>query len=312
MIFRISAIVGLLLVLGIAAMAQPGQGRMGMGLGMGPGQGMENARIVKGTLDKVSGDTASIKVEAVFVPREGPMDNPPDSVRVEFTEDTRFVTGKSRDSSLKDFNKGDAVVAITAYEDGKYTVRALMTAEVATAMRRGMGERMREFRGQSRGQGQNMGQSMGQGMGRGGQGQQWGPGAMGDRMRERTGDRPPVVAGVFEGMKGPGEVELTLKGFVLPGKDGPKVREFPEARKVTVKIGERARIFNNGKKATLRDFKRGEEVFVVITRVGRGEGGELMMLADKESAEQLRGMLAERSGEMRDRQRRRDGSRQEG
>jgi len=298
MLLRISAIVGLLLVLGLAAMAQPGQGRMGMGPGMG--QGMENVRIVKGTLDRVSGDTASIKVEAIFVPREGPMEDPPDSIRMKLTDTTRFATGKSRDALLEDFNKGDAVVAITSYEDGKYTVRMLMTADLAAAMRRGMGERMRGFDGRgSRGMGQGR---------RGGEGPQWGPGAMRERMRDRMGDRPPVLAAVYEGAKGPGEVQLTLKGFVLPGKDGPSLREFPEAREVTVQVGDRARIFNDGAKATLRDFKHGEEVFVVITRAGRGEGAQLILLADRESAERLREILSARINGMRDRQRTRDGS----
>ncbi len=291
MIKRIAifGVLGLLLLGAGTAWAQRGAGGMGQGMGPMP----ENARIVKGTIDRVGGDYVSIAVEDIFVPREGPMDDPPEMVRVTVGDDARFVTKKGRDSELSDFSKGDAIVAITAFEDGKYTLRCLVSSDVAAAMRKRMGERIKERRGQ---QGPGM-----QGPGGRFEGQR-GQGMMGRQQM-------PLVVGTFEGYDKDG-VTITIKGVLLPtGEDKPNIKPLPEEKTVTVRIFDRTRFFHGGEKATIDDFSKGEGIVAMIPRrgAGRDEGPVLMLLADRESAEKLRDLMRGMREGRRDRERARDG-----
>lgn len=295
MIKRIAilGVLGLLLLGAGTAWAQRGAGADG-GQGMGPMP--ENARIIKGTIDRVGGDYVSIAVEDIFVPREGPMDDPPETVRVTIGDDARFVTKEGRDSELSDFSKGDMVVAITAFEDGKYTLRCLVSSDVAAGMRKRMGERIKERRGQQQGRGMR---------GPGGRFEgQRGQGMMGRQQM-------PLVVGTFEGYDRDG-VTIIIKGVLLPtGKDKPNIKQLPEEKTVTVRISDRTRFFHGGEKATIDDFSKGEGIVAMIPRrgAGRDEGPVLMLLADKASAEKLRNLMrGMRAGEnRRDRERPRDG-----
>ena len=293
----IFGVLGLLLLGAGTAWAQRGGGGMGQGMGMGPMP--ENARIVKGTIDRVGGDYVSISVEDIFVPREGPMDDPSDTVRITIGDDARFVTKDDRDSELSDFSKGDAIVAITAFEDGKYTLRVLVTSDVAAGVRQKIGQRMKERRGQQQGPGM-------QGPGGRFEGQR-GQGMMGRQQM-------PLVVGTFEGYDDDG-VTIIIKGMLLPAgkdKDKPNIKELPEEKTVTLRIFDRTRFFHDGEKATIGDFSKGEGIIAMIPRrgMGRDEGPVLMLMADKASAEKLRDLMrGMRDGERnRDRERVRDGS----
>jgi|GEM_PF-2759610 len=288
---------GLLLLGAGTAWAQRGAGGIGQGMGMGPMP--ENARIVKGTIDRVGGDYISIAVEDIFVPREGPMGEPPDTVRLTVGDGARFVTEEGRDSELSDFGKGDAVVAITAFEDGEYTLRVLVSSDVAAGMRQKIGQRIKERRGQ---QGSGM-----QGPGGRFEGQR-GQGMMGRQQQ------PPMVVGTFEGYDRDG-VTIIIKGMLLPAgedKDKPNIKELPEEKAVTLRVFDRTRFFHGGERASIDDFSKGEGIIAMIPRrgMGRDEGPVLMMLADKVSAEKLRDLMrGMRDGERdRDRLRARDGS----
>jgi len=287
----ILGLLGLLLLGAGTAWAQRGAGA-GRGMGMGPMP--ENARIVKGSIDRVGGDYLSIAVEDIFVPREGPMDNPPDMVRVAVGDEARFVTKEGRDAQLSDFSKGDAIVAITAFEDGKYTLRALVTSDVASAMRRRVGERIKERRGQQQGRGMQ---------GPGGRfGGQRGQGMMGRQQM-------PLVVGTFEGYDRNG-VTITITGVLQPtGKDEPSIKQLPEEKTITVRIFDRTRVFHGGERASIDDFSKGEGIVAMIPRrgAGRGEGPVLMLLADKVSAEKLRDLMRGMRENRRDRDRARDG-----
>ena len=289
----IFGVLGMLLLGAGTAWAQRGAGGMGQGMGMGPMP--ENARIVKGTIDRIAGDVISIAVEDIFVPREGPMDNLPETVRVAVDDDAHFVTKEGRDSELSDFNKGDAIVAITAFEDGKYTLRVLVTADVAAGMRQKMGQRIKERRGQMRPGMQGPGGRF--------EGQR-GQGMMGRQMQ------PPMLVGTFEGYDRDG-VTIILKGVLQPSGEGKhEVKQFPEEKTVTVRVFDRTRFFHGGEKATIDDFSKGDGIVAMIPRrgAGRDEGPVLMLLADKASAEKLRDLMrGMREGE-RDRERARDGS----
>ncbi len=288
---------GILMVLGLLLLgATAAQAQRGPGEGRGAGLGLmaDNCRIVKGSVEKITDDYVTISVDEILVPREGPLSDKPDSVRVSFGEDCRFVTEKGRESEASDFSKGDAVVAITTFEDGKYALRALVSAEVAAAMRKQIGERIRDRRGErERGM---------PGRSDRGQGQQG--------LMERQ--RAHLLVGVFEGV-GEDGVEMTLKGILKPSPTGaPEVEPFPEEKTVTVSIGERTRYFHDGEKASVTDFAPGEDIVAMIIRPGpegSAEGPVLMLLADKESAEKLRELVRGMADRRQDRQRRRDGSR---
>jgi len=297
----IFGVFGLLLLGAGTAFAQRGAGGMGQGMGMGPMP--ENARIVKGTIDRVGGDYVSIAVEDIFVPREGPMENPPDTVRVSIGDEARFVTKEGRDSELSDFSKGDMIVAITVFEDGKYTLRCLATSDVAAGMRQKMGQRIKERRGQQQGRGMQ-GRGM-QGPGGRGEGQR-GQGMMGRQQQ------PPMVVGTFEGYDDDG-VTIIIKGVLVPSGEGKRdIKQLPDEKTVTLRIFDRTRFFYGGEKASIDDFSRGDGIVAMIPRrgAGRDEGPVLMLLADKASAEKLRDLMrGMRAGEnRRDRERARDGS----
>jgi hypothetical protein len=254
---------------------------------------MDNARIVKGTLDRVGEDYLSIAVEDIFVPREGPLEDPPETVRVSLGDVCHFLTEEGRDSALSDFTKGDAVVAVTSYEDGDYSLRALISSDMAAAMRQRMGQRMKERR-----------ERMGQGMqGPGGRfGGQRGPGMMGRQMM------PPLLVGTFDSFDRDG-VTLTLKGVLRPtGEDEPDIRQLPEEKTVTVRVFDRTRFFHDGERASIDDFEKGENIIALIPRrsAGRDEGPVLMLLTDKVSAEKLRDLMRGMREKRRDRERARD------
>ncbi len=276
---------GLLLLGAGTAWAQ-----LGPGAGRGPGMGpmAENARIVKGTIDRVGDDCLSIAVEDIFVPREGPMDDPPDTVRVAVGDNARFITKEGRDSELSDFSKGDTIVAITSFEDGEYTLRALVTSDVAAAVRKKIGERVKARRGQQ---------------GPGGRfGGQRGPGMIG-----RT-QMPPLLVGTFDGYD-PDGVTLTLQGVLRPtGGDEPDIQRLPEEKTVTVRVFDRTRFFHDGERASIDDFEKGENIIALIPRrgAGRDEGPVLMLLTDKVSAEKLRDLMRGMRENRRDRDRARD------
>jgi plastocyanin len=292
----IFGVLGLLLLGAGTAFAQRGAGGMGQGMGMGPMP--ENARIVKGTIDRLSGDYVSITVEDIFVPREGPMENPPDTVRVSIGDETRFVTKEGRDSELSDFSKGDMIVAITVFEDGKYTLRCLATSDVAAGMRQKMGQRIKERRHQQQ-------ESRMRGPGGRFEGQR-GQGMMGRQQQ------PPMLVGTFEGYDKDG-VTIIIKGVLVPSGEGKRdIKQLPEEKTVTVRIFDRTRFFHGGEKASIDDFSKGEGIVAMIPRrgAGRDEGPMLMLLADKASVEKLRDLMrGMRDGEnRRDRERARDGS----
>jgi len=286
----ILVLVGLVLVAAPAVQAAWGPGDGG-GLGRGLGLRSDNCRIIKGAIDRIGDDYVVIKVENIFVPREGPLADPPETVRLSLSEDVKLVTAEGRSSSLADFNKGDAVVAITTFEEGAYSLRALVSAQVAAAMRQKLGQRMRERMGDRR-----------PGM----------PGRFGNEGRGRgmMAQRPAVLVGTFEGRE-KDAVRLTLTGFLKPGgADGLEVQPFPEEKTVTVHITERTRLFRGGERVSIRDFQPGEEIVALLPRRGAGasEDTSLLLLADRASAEKLGELLRGLRDHATDRQRLRDRS----
>jgi hypothetical protein len=281
------AVIALAVIAASAAYAQ----RQG-----GAGQDQpRNGRIVKGTIESISDGKVTVAVESIFIPREGAMNDAPKKLTVAINDDTRFVTKEGgRDAKRSDFKKGNDVVLMTTYENDEYTLRAMLTPEVAAAMRQKLGEKMRQ-RGEN-GQGQR-------GMGGNGQGQRGmglnGPNAMGaDRQR------PPVFVATYDG-RTKDTVKLTLTGIIKPNAGGtPKVEALPQKKTVEVSISDRTRLFLNGEKASIREFKKGDQVIVMIPQA-REKGVEptLMLMADKESAGKLREMMRDRVQERRDNRR---------
>jgi hypothetical protein len=291
------AIIALAVIAASAAYAQ----RQG-----GAGQDQpRNGRIVKGTIESISDGKVTVAVESIFIPREGEMKDAPKRLTVAINDNTRFVTKEGgRDAKRSDFKKGDEVVLMTTYEKDEYTLRAMMTPDVAAAMRKQLGEKMRQ-RGNTgqAGQGQR-------GMGMNGQGQRGmsgngqngqrgmgmnGPNAMGaDRQRQS------VFVATYDG-RTKDTIKLTLTGIIKPSAGGtPKVEALPQKKTVEVSIGDRTRLFLNGEKASIREFKKGDQVIVMIPRTNeKGAEPILMLMADKESAGKLREMMRDRIQERR-------------
>ncbi len=270
------AIIALAVIAASAAYAQ----RQG-----GAGQDQpRNGRIVKGTIESISDGKVTVAVESIFIPREGEMKDAPKRLTVAINDNTRFVTKEGgRDAKRSDFKKGDEVVLMTEYEKDEYTLRAMMTPDVAAAMRKQLGEKMRQ-RG-------NTGQA---GQGQRGMGMN-GPNAMGaDRQRQ------PVFVATYDG-RTKDTVKLTLTGIIKPSAGGtPKVEALPQKKTVEVSIGDRTRLFLNGEKASIREFKKGDQVIVMIPRANeKGAEPMLMLMADKESAGKLREMMRDRIQERR-------------
>jgi hypothetical protein len=292
------AVIALAVIAASAAYAQ----RQG-----GAGQDQpRNGRIVKGTIESISDGKVTVAVESIFIPREGAMKDAPKKLTVTINDDTRFVTKENgRDGKRSDFKKGDEVVLMTTYDKDEYTLRAMMTPDVAAAMRKQLGEKMRQRGENGQGQrGENGRGGQGQrGMGGNGQGQRGmglnGPNAMGaDRQR------PPVFVATYDG-RTKDTVKLTLTGIIKPNAGGtPKVEALPQKKTVEVSISDRTRLFLNGEKASIREFKKGDQVIVMIPQA-REKGVEptLMLMADKESAGKLREMMRDRVQERRDNRR---------
>jgi hypothetical protein len=222
------------------------------------------------------------------------MEEPPKTVRIAVGDKSRFVTEEGRDSALSNFSKGDSVVAITEYEDGKYSLRALVSSDVAAAMRKRIGERVKERRDRMEpgmeGPGGRFGGQRGQGM-------------LGQRQM-------PLLVGTFDGY-GKDGVTLTLTGVLQPsGEDEPNIQRLPEEKTVTVRIFDRTRFFHDGKRASIDDFTKGESIIALIPRRGAGqdEGPVLMLLTDKVSAEKLRDLMRGMRENQGDRERARDNS----
>jgi Cu/Ag efflux protein CusF len=274
-----AAFLFLVLIMASAAYAQ----RQG-----GPDQDQpRNGRIVKGTIESISDGKVTVAVESILIPREGEMSDAPKNLSVIINEDSRFVNKeKGRNAKRADFKKGDDVVLMVVYEDGKFTLRAMLTPEIAVEMRQQMGEKMRD-RGNGRGASENSPYGP-RGGGRPGPG-------FGSQGGERLRDNPPVFVAVFEGRTND-SVKLTIVGILKPS-DGekPTIEKLPEKKSVTVVIGDNTRLFIKGKKATIKSFKKGDEVIVVIPRREGEKGkGRLALMADKESAAKLREMLRDR------------------
>lgn len=271
---------GMVVISASAAYAQ----RAGMGFG---GERSPNLRIVRGTVDSISSEIVTVSVKEILVPRDGPMSDPPKTLKISINDDARFAAGDERKAKFSDFKKGDAVVLITSYEGGKYSLRAMMTPEAAEAMRKQLGEKMRERRNGDEPRNRDR-----QGM-RGGFGQQ----AM-ERMREN----PPLFTAIFDGIEGD-KVKVTITGVIKPDPNGdkPKVEPLPEKKQLTISINDRTRFFHGGEKAAIRAFKRGEKVVIIVPRMGR-DGGEpvLMLMADEKSAQKLRELMRDRMEERRE------------
>lgn len=294
---------------GQAAGPPPDAPRLGLGLGLG-GDGLQTLRIVKGTIDRISDDFLVLDVESIHVPREGPMENPPDTVKVSLSDSCRFVRAGEPKASAEDFSVGDAVVALTTYEGAEgYSLRVLLDPQSAVKLREMIGQRLGGDRdGRAR---------MGPG-GPGGPGMA--PGRPGDVLG-RFADRqlPPLLVGTYLGTASDGSVRLKLTGMLVRqpqpmmgrrgaedegaprGEDraadrGKRYHEFPEPKEVTVQMGEGARLFADGEKASLRDFKSGDEIVAIIRgRPATGEEASLVLMADRESAGKLMKLLLERA-----------------
>jgi Cu/Ag efflux protein CusF len=201
-----------------------------------------------------------------------------------------------RDAKRSDFKKGDDVVLMTTYENDKYTLRAMLTPEVAAAMRQKLGEKMRQ-RGNTGQDGQGQ-----RGMGGNGQNGQRGTGGNGQNgqggMRNRQ--LPALLSATIESVKG-STVKLTLTGVYKPSQGKElTIEPMQEKKTVEVTINDRTRFFVNGKKAQLSDFKRGEVVAVLIPRRGEKDSeAVLTLMADKDSVSKLRDMLREKMQERR-------------
>jgi hypothetical protein len=273
-----------------------------------------NGRIVKGTIESISGGKVTVAVESIFIPREGEMKDAPKKLTIAINGNTRFVTKEGgRDAKRSDFKKGDDVVLMTAYEKDEYTLRAMMTPDVAAAMRKQLGEKMRQ-RGNTgqggqgqRGMGRNGQDGQGQrGMGGNGQNGQRGMGGNGQNgqggMRNRQ--LPALLSATIESVKGD-TVKLTLTGVYKPSQGKElTIEPMQEKKTVEVAINDRTRFFVDGKKAQLSDFKRGEVVAVLIPRRGAKDGqAVLALMADKDSAGKLRDMLREKMQERRNNRR---------
>jgi hypothetical protein len=292
------AIIALAVIAASAAFAQ----RQG-----GAGQDQpRNGRIVKGTIESISDGKVTVAVESIFIPREGEMKDAPKKLTVAINDDTRFVTKEDgRDAKRSDFKKGDDVVLMTTYENDEYTLRAMLTPEVAAAMRQKLGEKIRQRgntgqagQGQrgmgSNGQGQRGMNGNGQGQrGMGGNGQN-GQGGMHNRQL------PALLSATIESVKGD-TVKLTLTGVYKPSQGKElTIEPMQEKKTVEVTINDRTRFFVNGKKAQLSDFNRGEVVAVLIPRRGAKDSeAVLTLMADKDSVGKLRDMLREKMQERR-------------
>ncbi len=286
MIKRISLFIlaGLIIISASAAYAQ----KAGMGFG---GERNPNMRIVRGTVDSISGKAVTVAVTEVLIPRDGPMENPPKTITAAFSDDSRFLKGKDRGAKASNFKKGDEVVLITSFEDNEYVLRAMMTREAAEALRKQLGDKVRERRngdGQGlRGQGRRDDSPFGQrGEGRPGPG-------FGQQAMERMRENPPLFMATFNGFEGD-KVKVTITGAIKPDPNGdkPKIEPLPQKKHLTISINDRTRFFHGGEKASIRDFKRGEAVVIIVPRKGK-DGGEptLMLMADEKSAQKLRELM---------------------
>jgi len=268
-----------------------------MGFG---GERNPNLRIVRGTVDSINGKVVTVSVKEILVPRDGPMSDPPKTLKVAISDESRFITGDDRKAKFSDFKKGDEVVLVTSIENDVYSLRAMMTPEAAEAMRKQLGERMRERRnGDGQNNGDNQGMRGGQGNG-GGQGMRnGGRGGFGQQAMERMRENPPLFAATFDGIEGD-KVKVTITGTIKPDPNGdkPKIEALPEAKHLTVSISDRTRFFHGGEKAAIRAFKRGEKVVIIVPRQGK-DGSEpiLMLMADEKSAQKLRELMRDRMEE---------------
>ena len=299
---------GLLIISASAAYAQ----RAGMGFS---GERNPNLRIVRGTVDSINSQVVTVSVKEILVPRDGPMSDPPKTLKVAIGDDTRFVTGDDRKAKFSDFKKGDDVVLITSFEEGDYTLRAMMTPEAAQAMRKQLGEKMRERRNGDEPRGKDR-----QGV-RGGQGRSedspFGPRgegrpgpSFGQQAMERMRENPPLFTATFDGIEGD-TVKVTITGMIKPDPNGdkPKVEALPAAKHLAISINDRTRFFHGGEKAAIRAFKRGEKVVIIVPRTG-SDGGEpvLMLMADETSAQKLREIMRDRMELRRENREGQDGS----
>ena len=299
---------GLVIISASAAYAQ----RAGMGFG---GERNPNLRIVRGTVDSINAEVVAVSVKEILVPRDGPLSDPPKTLKIAINDDTRFLTGRDRNAKANEFKKGDDVILITSYEGGEYSLRAIMSLKAAEAMRRQLGEKMRERRNGDEPRSRDR-----QGM-RGGQGRSEdspfgprgegrpGPG-FGQQAMERMRENPPLFAATFDGIDGD-MVKVTITGVIKPDPDGdkPKVEALPEKKQIKVSINDRTRFFHGGEKAAIREFQRGEKVVIIVPRKGR-DGGEpmLMLMADEKSAQKLRVLMRDRMEVRRERRGGQDGN----
>ncbi len=251
-------------------------------------------RIIKGTVERISGEEITVKVENIFAPRVGEVSDAPSTLRIGVPEKVRVVKDLERDSKLTDFKKGDQIVVMAVYdEDGGYTARAVMDPTSAMKLRERIGSRMGErFRGRD----------------------DRGRLGMRDRLKARfqRAMHPPVSA-TFLGLgDDQGTVKLEIKGPYrppveilgdrdFPTRHAPK-RPLPEPRIVTVKVGEGAKFFLRGEKASLSDFKKGSEVVALIRRGSPAVDGQpiLLFLGDEQSAEKFAELMRDRMQGLRD------------
>lgn len=242
-------------------------------------------RIIKGVVEKVSARELTIKVESIFWPRHGEVQDKPERLTLDVPEGIRIVKGLNRASRLTDFKKGDAVVLITTYDEGGgYTLRVVLDKESAAKARERMGAFMKERFGHPREQAHP-----------------WMRGRMGQQLRRRL---PPALSAIYLG-KGDSKdtVKLEITGLYRPKKEAFGVDEaprpepmLPKEKVITARITKATKFAKDLGKAGLDDFKHGEKIVVVLVGLMRYPEGEpvVLLFSDEKSAEKLREKFRER------------------